>query len=1206
MKKSLACLLTLLTVLLCASAQAQTPQNQSVAFQADAAHTGFVSSPGLAPPFVRKWAVNFGQPVSYPVVADGRAFVTVRNTTTHGTRLYAIDAATGGFLWGPVALGGTYWWSALCYENGRVFALNGSGTLRAFDAATGALVWEQYLPGQYSFSSPPTAYNGVIYTGGAGSAGTVYAVSAATGAVLWTAPVANGDASSPALTPDGLYVSYPCENVSKFNPASGALVWKLPTYCSGGGGSTPVFHNGRLYVRDGSANYILDAQTGAKVGTFTSRTPPAFSGNLGFFTGQSQYFYDNGTVYARDLSNDNALVWSFAGDGYLRSAPFVVDDHVYVGSEKGMLYALEKATGRLVWSTNVGWAIPYPDEFNTAQQPHSGFAAGAGLLLVSTKSALVAFAVDRTPPTLKWGAQRPAANASGWNNTPVEIPFSTSDDVSQFVMVMAPNFSPLRFASDGAGQTQQVTVKDEAGNSATYTSPAVNLDMTAPVTTASASGPAGSGQWYTGPAQVSLAATDNLSGLTGTFYEVDGGGARPYAGPFVVSGAGNHTVNYWSADAAGNAEQRRTLAVGMDDAAPTTQLSASGNQGNEGWFRVGPLQVTLTASDNVSGTAATYYSVNGGATQTYTGPLDFTVFGQGRHTVNYWSVDKAGNAEAAQSSPVNVDYTGPDTKSSVSGTGGGALYYRTPVQVTLTPQEDNLSGVGGTFYRVDDGPTQTYTGPFMVTGDGVHPVEFWSVDVAGNHTYTGRIGGIHIDTTPPETQASVTGTAADNGWYKGPVQVTLTASDAQSGIRHTFYSIDNGQTQYYSAPFTVSAEGAHTIRVWSMDEASNTDPQQSLVLNIDTTAPQTRAFLGGVIDNGWWRGPVNVRLSASDAASNVGGSFYTVDGGATQNYTAAFNVTGDGSHTVRFWSVDVAGTAEAPQTLVIGIDGTAPQTQAAAVGAPGDNGWYRGAVQVTLSAADATSQVRASFYAVDGGAAQAYSAPFAVAGDGVHSVRLWSVDQAGNVEAAQSLTVSIDATAPQTQASAAGTMGDNGWYRGPVQVTLSATDNLAGVRSRHYTVDGGATQTYAAPFTVSGNGAHTVNLWSVDAAGNAGAPQSLTLGIDNSAPVINVAATPSTAAKNKNNANFTITGLITDAPSGVRAGSTTYSVADEYGVAQPSGAVLLSADGTYSFTLSLPATRNAKDADGHRYTVTVRAADAAGNSGSASVFVTIQ
>jgi VCBS repeat-containing protein len=64
-------------------------------------------------------------------------------------------------------------------------------------------------------------------------------------------------------------------------------------------------------------------------------------------------------------------------------------------------------------------------------------------------------------------------------------------------------------------------------------------------------------------------------------------------------------------------------------------------------------------------------------------------------------------------------------------------------------------------------------------------------------------------------------------------------------------------------------------------------------------------------------------------------------------------------------------------------------------------------------------------------------------------------------------------------------------------------------------------------------------------------------------------------------------------------------VVDEYGVKQPTGSVLLQSNGSYSFQLSLPATRNNKDSDGHKYTITVRVADQAGNTGAASTVVTI-
>ena len=56
-------------------------------------------------------------------------------------------------------------WSALCYENGRIFTLSSEGVLRAYDAATGNLIWSILFPGGH-FSAPPTVYQGVIYASG--------------------------------------------------------------------------------------------------------------------------------------------------------------------------------------------------------------------------------------------------------------------------------------------------------------------------------------------------------------------------------------------------------------------------------------------------------------------------------------------------------------------------------------------------------------------------------------------------------------------------------------------------------------------------------------------------------------------------------------------------------------------------------------------------------------------------------------------------------------------------------------------------------------------------------------------------------------------------------------------------------------------------------------------------------------------------------
>jgi hypothetical protein len=116
-----------------------------------------------------------------------------------------------------------------------------------------------------------------------------------------------------------------------------------------------------------------------------------------------------------------------------------------------------------------------------------------------------------------------------------------------------------------------------------------------------------------------------------------------------------------------------------------------------------------------------------------------------------------------------------------------------------------------------------------------------------------------------------------------------------------------------------------------------------------------------------------------------------------------------------------------------------------------------------------------------------------------------------------------DTTPPTTSATPSGTLGQNSWYVSNVSVTLSASDNTggSGVNVTYYEVDGGAQQTYAAPFTVSSDGIHTVTFWSTDKAGNTevntAAANTITFKIDATAPsgtflVNNGAATTSTAA----------------------------------------------------------------------------------------------
>jgi len=354
-----------------------TPADQATAYQVDVAHDGDIPDAGLAPPLAQAWSVTLPGAVSYPLIVNGMVFVTAADK-----QVYALNQATGATVWSH-SLGGTYAWSGLTYDQGRVFTLNNSGLLTAFDPTSGAVDWSEKLPVQYFFSSAPTAADGIVYISGAGSGGTLYAVRESDGDVLWSRSVENGDDSSPAIDDQAAYVSYACGQDYAFDRTAGDLLWHHTSSCEGGGGKTSVVASGTVFARDGIlGNLMLSASTGSVLGNFTAGPAPAVADDVAFMVSSS-------TVKAIADAGQGSTSWQFS-DGHLDTAPLLVGDLVFVGSSTGALYALDAATGTTSWSTDVGSAVPGPDEQNVSQ-PLTGLGAANGTLLVPAGTHLIAY-----------------------------------------------------------------------------------------------------------------------------------------------------------------------------------------------------------------------------------------------------------------------------------------------------------------------------------------------------------------------------------------------------------------------------------------------------------------------------------------------------------------------------------------------------------------------------------------------------------------------------------------------------------------------------------------------------------------------------------------------------------------------------------------------------------------------------------------------
>ncbi|MDD5528326.1 MAG: alpha/beta fold hydrolase [Patescibacteria group bacterium] len=184
------------------------------------------------------------------------------------------------------------------------------------------------------------------------------------------------------------------------------------------------------------------------------------------------------------------------------------------------------------------------------------------------------------------------------------------------------------------------------------------------------------------------------------------------------------------------------------------------------------------------------------------------------------------------------------------------------------------------------------------------------------------------DVIKPTTAISPSGTIGNNGYYVSNVKISLTATDDNSGVLKTEYSLDGGNTWInYLNEFTVSQDGATMILYSSTDKAGNREENKVATIKIDQAKPTLSTLLPQEGQEMLHSDKLNITYFAADNFSGIDTNSAKVylDGQIISFNPIDLFRQNLGSHQVKITIQDLAGN-QAEQTVnffeITSVDGT--------------------------------------------------------------------------------------------------------------------------------------------------------------------------------------------------------------------------------------------------------------------------------------------
>ncbi|UCE37749.1 MAG: Ig-like domain-containing protein [Thermoplasmata archaeon] len=657
--------------------------------------------------------------------------------------------------------------------------------------------------------------------------------------------------------------------------------------------------------------------------------------------------------------------------------------------------------------------------------------------------------------------------------------------------------------------------------------------------------------------EVTWADPTDLSGIAGAYYKLDSPPTSNTDGTYVpgavnsissitVSGDGEHTIYIWLKDVVNNVDYTNynTTILYYDSIPPSSPIDITAVPSS--WTNDDNFDIYWTNPFDTSGIAGAYMKLDSPPTSNTDFDLShsdpginsigaISVNTEGAHQIYIWLEDNASNTDYSTYNETTLYYDATAPSSPLDVTANPSSWTSTNLFDVLWTNPADLSGIAGAFYKLDNPPTSDTDGTYVagggitslnditVSGDGAHTIYIWLKDNASNTDYTTYSTTVlYYDSTAPSTPTDVMG-APDTWAPTNSFDVTWTDPSELSGIAGTYYKLDSPPTSDTDGTYvpgsgvssiediTVTGEGQHTIYIWLVDLAGNTNhtTYNSTFLYYDSTAPSLP--IGIAADPSTWTPTNSFTVTWTNPVDDSGimGAYYKLDSPPTSNTDGTYvlnpgissisdiTVSGDGQHTIYVWLKDDGGNVDYNNhnSVIVYYDGSAP-TEPTGMTINPSTWTYTNSFTIDWTEPFDDSGIKTGVYYYIGNSPPSSQSdgtwtsekPFTItnAPEGATNIYLWLEDNVGNKNYLNYGIgiMQLDTNSPSSFTPVADyaswTSNSN------FNITFSTTDATSGIDHYEVKIGTGGFSTQSSPylFPPQIDGIHNITVRAFDEAGN--------------------------------------------------------------------------------------------------------------------------